>query len=117
MWGTPRDLAPTEDQITASDHGIFTNILVGGTTFGVIYLLSDAARLTQGALGLEALRFVLVGTLIAMAIRYGVRGLKQTSDGVLKRRSWAIIGIVAASFWGVLITVSFAATAYLTLIR
>jgi hypothetical protein len=96
---------------------VFTNILVGGTTFGVIYLLSDASRLTQGALGLEALRFVLVGTLVAVAIRYGVRGLKQTRDGVLKRRAWAIIGIVAASFYGLLIAGSFAATAYLTLIH
>jgi len=94
---------------------VFTNILVGGTTFGVIYLLSDASRLTQGALGLEALRFVLVGTLVAIAIRYGVRGLRQTRDGALRRRSWAIIGIVASSFWGLLIAGSFAATAYLSL--
>lgn len=95
---------------------VFTNILVGGTTFGVIYLLSDASRLTAGALGLEALRFVLVGTLIAIAIRYGVRGLKQTRDGALRRRAWAIIGIVASSFYGLLIAASFAATAYLFLL-
>lgn len=93
--------------------GVVANILIGGTSFGVVYLLSDAARLTQGALGLEALRFVVVGTVLAIAIRYGVHGLAQTRDGGLRRRAWAIIAIVVASFLGLLITGSLAATGYL----
>ena len=89
------------------------NILVGGASFGIVYLLSDSLRLTEGALGLEALRFLIVGSLIAITVRYGVRGLAQTRDGALRRRAWAIIAIVVAGFFGVLITGSFAATAVL----
>lgn len=94
---------------------VLTNILVGGASFGVVYLLSDAARLTEAAVGLEAVRFVIVGTLLAVAIRYGVRGLKQTRDGALKRRPWAIIGLVGSGLYGLLILGSFAATAVLYL--
>jgi ribosomal protein L37E len=94
---------------------VFTNILVGGASFGVVYLLSDAARLTEAAVGLEAVRFVIVGVLLAVAIRYGVRGLSQTRDGALKRRAWAIIGLVVAGLYGLLILGSFAATATLYL--
>ena len=94
---------------------VFTNILVGGASFGVVYLLSDAARLTEAAVGLEAVRFLIVGTLLAVAIRYGVRGLKQTRDGVLKRRPWAIIGLVISGLYSLLILGSFAVTAVLFL--
>ncbi|WP_191282352.1 hypothetical protein [Pseudolysinimonas yzui] len=94
---------------------VLTNILVGGASFGVVYLLSDAARLTEAAVGLEALRFVIVGVLLAVAIRYGVRGLQQTRDGALKRRAWAIVGLVVSGLYGLLILGSFAATAVLYL--
>ena len=92
---------------------VLTNILVGGASFGVVYLLSDAARVTEAAVGLEAVRFVIVGTLLAVAIRYGVRGLKQTRDGALKRRPWAIIGLVVSGLYALLILGSFVATALL----
>jgi hypothetical protein len=94
---------------------VFTNILVGGASFGVVYLLQDAARLTEAALGLEAMRFLIVGTVVFLAIRSGIRGLKQTRDGVLKRRAWAIAGIVIAGLYGLLVSGSFAATAALYL--
>lgn len=94
---------------------VVVNILVGGASFGVVYLLSDAARLTEAALGLEALRFVIVGALLVVAIRYGVTGLKQTRDGMLRRRPWAILGIVVAGFYALLVSLSFAATAALYL--
>lgn len=94
---------------------VLTNILVGGASFGVVYLLSDAARLTEAAVGLEAVRFVIVGTLLAVAIRYGVRGLKQTRDGALRRRPWAIIGLVVSGLYALLILGSFTATAVLYL--
>ena len=92
---------------------VLTNILVGGASFGVVYLLSDAARVSEAAVGLEAVRFVIVGTLLAVAIRYGVRGLKQTRDGALKRRPWAVIGLVVSGLYALLILGSFVATALL----
>ena len=94
---------------------VITNILVGGATFGVVYLLQDAARLTEAAVGLEALRFLLVGVILALAIRSGVRGLKQTRDGMLRRRAWAIVGLVVAGFYALLVTGSFLATTALYL--
>jgi DNA-directed RNA polymerase subunit RPC12/RpoP len=94
---------------------VVTNILVGGASFGVVYLLSDAARLTEAALGLEAVRFLVVGALLAVAIRYGIRGLKHTRDGALRRRPWAILGLAISGFYALLIGGSFAATAVLYL--
>jgi hypothetical protein len=94
---------------------VIINILVGGATFGVVYLLQDAARLTEAAVGLEALRFLLVGVILALAIRSGVRGLKQTRDGMLRRRAWAIVGLVVAGFYALLVTGSFLATTALYL--
>lgn len=92
---------------------VITNIVVGGASFGVVYLLSDAARLTEAALGLEALRFVLVGTILVVAIRYGIRGLRQTRDGALRRRPWAIVGLALSGFYALLVGGSLAATAAL----
>ena len=95
---------------------VLTNILVGGASFGVVYLLSDAARLTEAALGLEAMRLLIVGTVIVLAIRSGIRGLKQTRDGALKRRPWAVAGIVISGFYALLVSGSFGATAALYLV-
>lgn len=94
---------------------IAVNILVGGASFGVVYLLSDSARISEAALGLEAMRFVIIGALVAVAIVQGVRGLRQTRDGMLRRRPWAIAGITVAGFYGLLTLGSFAATALLFL--
>ena len=94
---------------------VVANILVGGASFGVVYLLSDAARLTEAALGLEALRFVIVGVVLFLAIRHGVRGLVQTRDGALKRRGWAIAGLAISGFYTLLVAGSLAATAALYL--
>jgi len=94
---------------------VATNVLVGGASFGVVYLLSDAARLTEAAVGLEALRLLLVGVLLVTAIRFGIRGLRQTRDGMLRRRGWAIAGIVVSGLYGLLVTGSFVATALLYL--
>lgn len=90
---------------------VAANILVGGATFGVVYLVADSARLPEAALGLEALRFAVVGTLVALAVRAGVRGIRETADGRVRRRGWAIAGIVVAGFFGVLVTLSLVATA------
>ena len=89
---------------------VLTNILVGGMSFGVVYLVADAANLTEAALGLEGMRLLLVGSLVALAIRSGIRGLRETRDGTLRRRGWAVTGIVVSAIWGVLVTLSFAVT-------
>jgi hypothetical protein len=89
------------------------NIVLGGLAFGVVYLVADAARLTEAALGLEVMRFLVVAALAALAIRFGIRGLRETRDGQLRRRGWAIAGIVLASCFGLLVTLSLAATALL----
>ena len=89
---------------------VLTNILVGGMSFGVVYLVADAARLTEAAVGLEGMRLLLVGALVVLAIRRGVQGLRETRDGLLRRRGWAVAAIVISSIWGLLVTLSFAAT-------
>lgn len=96
---------------------IVTNILVGGASFGVVYLLSDAARLTEAALGLEAMRWLAVAALATLAIRSGVRGIRDTADGALGRRAWAVVGIVVAALWALMVSASLAATAALFLLR
>ena len=90
---------------------VAVNIVLGGLAFGVVYLVADAARLTEAALGLEVMRFLVVAVLAIVAIRYGVLGLRQTRDGLLRRRGWAVLGIVVASGFGLLVTLSLAATA------
>lgn len=95
---------------------VATNIVVGGAAFGVVYLLSDAARVTEAALGLETMRFLLVGTVLALAIRAGIQGLAQTRDGVLKRRAWAVAALVISGCYGLLVAGSLAATAALYLV-
>lgn len=94
---------------------VVANLLVGGATFGVVYLVADAARLSEAALGLEALRFAIVGALVVLAVRAGVHGLRETAGGRLARRGRAIAGIVVASFFGLLVTLSLVATAVLAL--
>src|SRR4051794_7458710 len=111
----PADLAATRS-LQFAGLAVVVNILLGGLAFGVVYLVSDAARLTEAALGLEIMRFLVIGSLIALAIRYGVIGLRQTRDGTLRRRSWAVAGIIVAAGFGLLITLSLAATTALYLL-
>ena len=105
----PADLAATRS-LQLAVLAVAVNILIGGVSFGVVYLVADAARLTEAALGLEAMRFLVVGSLVVLAIRSGVRGLRDTRDGQLRRRGWAVAGIVLASIFGLLVTLSLLAT-------
>ncbi|MEO5534329.1 MAG: hypothetical protein ABIR17_04280 [Pseudolysinimonas sp.] len=93
--------------------GVLANILLGGSALGVLYLLSDASHLTQAALILEVVRFVVVVTLFVVSVRFGIRGIAQTQVGGLRRRSWAILGIVVSGLWTLLVTASLAATTIL----
>ncbi len=96
---------------------VVANILLGGVSFGVVYLVADAARLTEAALGLEAMRWLAVAALATLAIRSGVRGIRDTADGALGRRAWAVVGIVVAGLWALMVSASLAATAALFLLR
>ena len=106
----PADLAATRS-LQYAVLAVLVNIVMGGLAFGVIYLVTDAARLNEAAVGLEIMRFLVVATLVTLAIRSGVRGLRETSDGMLRRRSWAVAGIIVAAGFGLLVALSLAATA------
>ena len=52
-----------------------------------------------------------------LAIRAGVRGIRDTADGTLGRRAWAVLGISVAGLWALLVSASLAATTALFLLR
>jgi len=108
----PADLAATRS-LQFAVLAVLVNIVLGGLAFGVVYLVADAARLNEAALGLEIMRFLVVGSLVALAIRSGVIGIRQTRDGRLRRRAWAVAGIIVAAGFGLLVTLSLTATALL----
>lgn len=111
--GRPADVAATR----ALQFGllvVLANILIGGAAFGVVLLVSDAARFSDAALAMDALKFVVVGTLSIVAIRFGRQGLRDTADGRLARRGWAIAGISIGSLFIALVTLSLIATLVMT---
>lgn len=102
----PADFAATRSLQFAA-LVVVANALVGAATFAVVLLVADAARLVQAAMLLEVLKVLVVGPLAATAIRFGVRGLRDTADGRLRRRGWAIAGIAVAAFFALLVLLSF----------
>lgn len=94
---------------------VAANVIVGGLTFAAVYLVSDAARLTEAALFLEVIKLLAVGALAAASIRLGVRGIRDTSDGMLRRRGWAVAGIAISSCFALLVTLSFTLVVILAL--
>ncbi len=111
---------PTSVASTRSLHlgaiAIAANALLATASIAALLFLVDASRLTQAALLLDGIKFLVVGALAAAAIRYGVRGLRETADGNLRRRGWAIAGIVIGSVFGALTAGSFVATTVLNLV-
>jgi hypothetical protein len=95
---------------------IVANVLLATASIAALLFLVDATRLTQAALVLDGIKFLVVGGLCAAAIHSGVRGLRETADGNLRRRGWAIAGIVIGSVFGVLTAGSLVATTVLNLI-
>jgi len=108
----PADVASTRS-LQLAVLAVVVNIVLGGLAFGVVYLVTDAARLTEAALALEVMRFLVVGSLVALAIRSGVIGIRRTRDGRLRRRAWAVAGIIVAAGFGLLVAFSLTATALL----
>lgn len=94
---------------------VAANVLIAAASLGVLYFLSDAAHFGQTAVVLDGVKFLVVGGLSAAAIRSGVLGLRETADGSVRRRGWAIAGIVIGAVFGVLVTASFVATTVFTL--
>ena len=88
---------------------VIANTIVGALTFGVVFLVSDAARLLEAALFLEGIKLLVVGVLATSAIRLGVRGIRDTAGGGLRGRGRAIAAIVISSIFALLVLLSFGA--------
>lgn len=113
--GRPADVAATRS-LQFGLLVVLANLIVGGAGFGVVLLVSDASRFTDAALAMDALKFVVVGVLAIVAIRYGVQGMRATADGALARRGWAIAGIAVGSVFLLLVTLSLGATLVMTVL-
>jgi hypothetical protein len=94
---------------------VAANLIVGGLTFAAVFLVSDAARLVDAALFLEAIKLIAVGALATASIRFGIRGIRDTADGMLRRRGWAVAGLAIAACFALLVTLSFALVLVLAL--
>ena len=110
----PADVAATRSLQLALAL-LVANAVIGTLTLGVVVLVSDAARLMEAALFLEAIKLLVVAALAVASIRLGVRGLRETADGMLRRRGWAVAGIVVSSCFAVLVVLSFVLTLVLAL--
>ena len=107
--GRPVDLAATRS-LQLAILVIVANIVVGAFALGVVVLTSDTKNLVTAALALESLHFLVVGGLVAATISYGVRGIRETRDGRLGRRNWAVLSIVVSSLVGLVLAGSLTAT-------
>lgn len=111
----PADLAATR----ALQFGlvvVLANVVIGGIALGVVMLSSDASRFGDIALALDVLKFVVIGSLSIIAIRYGLRGMRATRDGQLRRRGWAIGGVIIGITFATLVTLSMLATFAMTIV-
>jgi hypothetical protein len=103
----PADVAATRS-LQFALLAVAANLVVGGLSFAAVFLLSGAPRLTDAALLLEAIKLIAVATLATASIRFGVRGIRDTADGMLRRRGWAIAGIAVSACFMLLVALSFA---------
>jgi hypothetical protein len=95
---------------------ILANALLATASIATLFFLVDASRFTQTAVALDVLKFLVVGALAAAAIRSGVLGLRETADGSLRRRGWAITGIAIGGLFGLLTFGSVVATVTMALV-
>lgn len=109
----PADVAATRS-LQFAGLVVLANAVVGALTLGVVVLVSDAARLADAALMLEGIKLLVVGVLASAGIRFGIRGIRDTADGLLRRRGWAVAGVVISSVFALLVVLSFVATLVLT---
>jgi len=104
----PADVAATRS-LQLAGVLVLANTIIGSLTFAVVFLVSDAARLVEAALILEGIKLLVVGSLAAISIRLGVRGIRDTALVGLKGRGRAIAAIVISSIFALLVLLSFAA--------
>jgi hypothetical protein len=104
----PADVAATRS-LQLAGVLVIANTIVGALTFGVVFLVSDAARLMEAALFLEGIKLLVVGALAVSAIRMGVQGIRDTASGGLRGRGRAIAGIIISAIFSLLVVLSFAA--------
>ncbi len=102
----PADVAATRS-LQFAFLVVTANLVIGALTFGAIFLVADAERLADAALFLEAIKLIAVGALAAVSIRFGVRGIRDTADGMLRRRGWAVAGIAISACFALLVVLSF----------
>jgi hypothetical protein len=110
----PADVAATRSLQFAS-LVVAANLVIGGLSLAAVALVSDAARLTEAALALEGIKLLAVLVLAIASVRFGVRGIRDTADGRLRRRGWAVAGIAISSCFALLVVLSFALTLVLAL--
>ena len=95
---------------------VVANALLAAGSIGILLTLAEPFSQLQAAVLLDALKFVVVGLIAFAAIRAGIRGLKETADGTVRRRGWAIAGIVVAAVFAMLTAGSLIATATISLL-
>ena len=96
---------------------LVANIVVGGLALGVIFVTSDTSHLATAALQLEVLQFLVVGALVALTLRTGIRALRMTRGGRVGRRSWAVVSVAISSLVGLALVVSLVSTLVMVLGR
>jgi len=110
----PADVAATRSlQLALLVVG--ANLVIGALTLGVVMLVADAARLLDAALFLEGIKLLVVATLATSSVRFGIRGIRETADGMLRRRGWAVAGVVISAIFAGLGSLSFLLTLALAL--
>ena len=95
---------------------ILANTLLATASIAVLLVLSASSQFAPTAVLLDGLKFLVVGALAVAAIRSGILGLRETADGALRRRGWAVAGIVIGSVFGILTAVSLVATTAMSLL-
>jgi hypothetical protein len=90
---------------------IVANIVVGAAGFGIVYLVSGSPQLLSAALLLEGLHAVVVGSLVALTLRYGVRALRLSRDGRTRLSPWTVLSVVVAGLVGISVVGSLLAVA------
>jgi hypothetical protein len=93
---------------------IVANTLLATASIAVLFFLASPAQFGQTAIALDAVKFLVVGGLAFAAIRSGILGLRETANGGVRRRGWAIGGIVIGGLFGMLTAGSLVATAVIS---
>lgn len=95
---------------------VVANALLAAGSLGILITVADPSAMFQAAVVLDAVKFVVVGLIAYAAIRAGIRGLRETADGAMRRRGWAIVGIAVAGLFVLLTGGSLIATTTISLL-